>query len=150
MWKTMGKTMKVNAGDKTFDLKEDRKLFTCMLLVSKSRPNVNLEEKIGRYELSVVPRSMFATDGTMFHCSQKSSLMHILEGLPTDQNKTVTGTEDLESRECPRIPTKFDVAVVDTMAEVQSLDKPDFITSCLQLASHFTKRILDEYGTVDD
>ena len=44
----------VKIGDKIVDLKEDHKLFSCMLLVSKSRPDINLQETVSKYELSVV------------------------------------------------------------------------------------------------
>ena len=67
------------------ELKEDRSLFARMLVVCKSTPNINLKESIGKYEFSVVPRSLFAADGTMLHCSMKSKLMTILEKLPLDE-----------------------------------------------------------------
>ena len=64
------------------ELKEDRSLFARMLVVCKSRPDINLKESIGKYEFSVVPRFLFAADGTMLHCSMKSKLMTILENSP--------------------------------------------------------------------
>ena len=42
-WKTTGKRLKVTVGDK----KEDRSLFARMLLVLKSRPEINIAEIIG-------------------------------------------------------------------------------------------------------
>jgi hypothetical protein len=72
------KKTKVTTGDKIVELQEDRSLFGRMLVISKSRQEINLKETVGKYELSVVPRAMFAADGTMFHCSSKSSLMDIL------------------------------------------------------------------------
>ena len=84
MWKDMGKKMKLFVGDKVLELQEDRSLFARIVVVCKSRPEINLKEAIGQYEISVVPRSLFAADGTMHHCSMKSSLMTILETLPVD------------------------------------------------------------------
>ena len=80
--------MKLSLGQKVMELKEDRSLFVRLLLVSKSRPEINLEDAVGRHELSFVPRSMFAADGEMLHCHTKSNLMAILESLPdsTDNN----------------------------------------------------------------
>ncbi|MGH0128235.1 UNVERIFIED_CONTAM: hypothetical protein FKN15_033791 [Acipenser sinensis] len=78
--------MRVNTGDKMVELKEDRNLFARMLLVSKSRPEINLEETVERHELSVVPRSMFAAYGAMLHSQVKSSLMAILEKLPKGED----------------------------------------------------------------
>ena len=70
------------------ELKEDQSLFARLLLVSRSRPEINLEDAVGRHEFSVVPRSMFAADGEMLHCHTKSNLMVSLESLPgsTDNN----------------------------------------------------------------
>ena len=48
-------------------------------MVGKGRPEIDLKEAIGQHEFSVVPRALFANDGTMFPCSMKSSLMSTLE-----------------------------------------------------------------------
>ena len=148
-WKTTGKRVKINTGDKIVELKEDRKLFTRMLLVSKSRPNINLEETIGRHELSVVPRSMFAADGTMLHCHVKSNLMAILEKLPRNDTDKDSGLRDSEE-ELEDMPAPVKVAVVDAMADVQSLQKLENITNCSQLADQFTNRILERYKDADE
>ena len=84
-----------------------------MLLVSKSKPEINVEETVGKHELSVVPRS----------------LMAILENLPT-QEETVSetaehqGVQGHSSNDEIDIP-ELNVALVDAMAEVQALDKPE-------------------------
>ena len=133
------------------ELKEDHKLFTRMLLVSKSRPNINLEETIGRHELSVVPRSMFAADGTMLHCHVKSNLMAILEKLPRNDTDKDSGLRDSEEElEDMPAPAPVKVAVVDAMADVQSLQKLENITNCSQLADQFTNRILERYKDADE
>ena len=74
-WKTSAKVVQLNLEQKVVELKEDRNLFVRLLLVAKSRPDINLEEAVGSHELSVVPRSLFAPDGHMLHCSAKSVLM---------------------------------------------------------------------------
>ena len=74
-WKSSLKETKLKVGDKTVELKEDRGLFARMLIVANSRPEISLEDTIGKYELSVVPRALFAADGSMHHCSEKSQLM---------------------------------------------------------------------------
>ncbi|CAH3111668.1 unnamed protein product [Porites lobata] len=99
-------------------------------MVCKSRPEIDIQEAVGLYEFTVVPRSLFARDGTMLHCSCKSALMHILEkaGGPSSNTQEITAG--------------FKVAIVDGMAEVQSLDKPEWIKNCRDLAEHFTNRLL--------
>ena len=73
------KETKIKVVEKTVELKEDMGLFARMLIVANSRPEISLENKIGTYELSVIPRALFAADGSMHHCSEKSQLMTILE-----------------------------------------------------------------------
>ena len=64
---------------KDVELQEDRNVFALLMMVSKSLPEIDIREAIGQHEFSVIPRSLFANDGTMFHCSMKSALMSILE-----------------------------------------------------------------------
>ena len=53
--------------DKIVELKEDRSLFARLLIVARSRPEINLQEAIGRYGFSSLPCSMFALNGTLMH-----------------------------------------------------------------------------------
>lgn len=124
----------MKARDLVMELKEDRNLFARCAIICKDRPDVNIKEAVGKFEFTVVPRSMFAPDGTMLHCSTKSNLLHILEEMK-DASMTT---------ECT--PAEHKVCVVDGMAEVQALDKPDWITNCGHLAEHFANRILNKYS----
>ena len=72
-WKSNGKVIKVKTVKRVVELKEDRSLFARVMMVSKSRPDVDIKEAIGLYEFTVVPRSLLASDGTMMHCSCKST-----------------------------------------------------------------------------
>jgi len=81
-WKTRLKVVQVTAADKIVEFQEDRSLFARMMMVCKSRPEIDIKETVGQYEFSVHPRSiLFAADCTMLHCSSKSNLMNILEKL---------------------------------------------------------------------
>ena len=80
-WRSTTKTLKVKINENVVELKEDRSLFARMCVVAKSRPEIDLKEAISQYEFNLVPRSMFAADGSMFHCPSKSVLMNILEKL---------------------------------------------------------------------
>lgn len=42
------------------------------------------------------------------------------------------------------------VSIVDGMAEVQALEKPDWIKTCSDLANHFTVTIFDKYKEADE
>ena len=96
---------------------------------------------IGQYELSVVPRSMFAVDGSMLHCQLKSSLLHIMENFPKVTERVQRLSEVVSSSS---VVTYVDnsVAIVDAMAELQSFDKPDCIKNCRQLADKFTSQMI--------
>jgi len=85
-WKTNAKVLKVTTKEKVVELREDRSLFARMMMVCKSRPEINIKETVGQYEFSLVPSSLFAADGSMLHCSSKSALLAILEKLNSENN----------------------------------------------------------------
>ena len=116
-----------------------------MMVICKSRPE-KLKEAMGVYEFSVVPRSMFAADGNMLHCSTKSALMSILEKLSS--NRSVEQAEPTD--QLANADVQMKVSIVDGMAEVQALDKPDWIKTCSDLADHFTVTIFDKYRDADE
>ena len=115
-----------------------------MMLICKSRPEIDIKEAVGVYEFSVVPRSMFAADGNMLHCSAKSALMSILEKLPSD--RPVEQAEPTDQL----VNAGGQIKVVDGMAEVQALEKPDWIKTCSDLADHFTVTIFLKYREADE
>ena len=122
-WKTNAKKVKVSSKEKLIELREDRSLFGRMMMECQCRPDIDIKETIGLYELALVPRSMFAPDGSMLHCSSKSALMAILEKLPSrspDQRGSDSTTTDT-------VGPHLKVIVTDGMAELQCLDKPDWV-----------------------
>lgn len=138
------KKVQIKMKDTILELKQDRDLFARMLIVARSRPQVDVCDTISNYELSVVPRSMFAPDGTMLHCSQKSKLMELLESLPDNSQHEYRQSDVVESMQ-PNISGS--VAIIDAMAELQALDKPTHIKTCSDLADHFISRIKKKYCT---
>ena len=77
----MAKTT-IKVGDKVIKLREERQLFARFLVIQQSRPDLvpKLSSTIGEFEMAVVPRSMFANDGSLLVCKEKSNLMTVLEG----------------------------------------------------------------------
>ena len=120
----------VSLKDKVVELQQDRNVFARLMMVAKSRPEIDIRLAIGQLEFSVVPRSLFANDGTMFHCSMKSTLTSILE--KTGESLDTSGTNDSVASSAPSTIT---VGIIDRMAELQSLDKPHWVSSCEQLAN---------------
>ena len=137
-WRSSGKKVMVALKDKVVELTEDRNLFVRLMMVAKSRPEIDIKEAIKQYEFSVVPRYLFAKDGTLLPCSMKSALMSILDEIGVSL--------ELPASSAP--PTKT-VAVVDGMAELQSLDKPKWVNNCEQLAKHFNDCLFHKYRESD-
>ena len=61
-FETVSKAIKTKVGEKIVQLKEERTLLSRFLIAARKRPELELEETIGNYEFSVVPKSMFAQD----------------------------------------------------------------------------------------
>ena len=74
----MAKEIKIPCTGETVEMQEDRNLFAGEMVICKSRPEIDIKEAVVTYEFRVVPRSMFAADGTVLQCPAKSALMHIL------------------------------------------------------------------------
>ena len=111
----------MKTADQVIELKEVRSLFAHLVLICKSRPKVGIKEAVGMYEVSVAEiRSLFAPDGTMLHCSCKSSQAGFLWRCNI--------WSQYRAHRCAR-----QGANVAQIAEIQSLGKPDFIKPCNRL-----------------
>ena len=96
--------------NKVVGLQEDRCLLARIIMVSKSRTEINIAEAVEVYEFSLVPQSLFASDGSMLRCSTKSALMNAIEKHVNRENSTT------EYRVAPSMQGK--VSIVDGMAEL--------------------------------
>ena len=73
---------KLRIGEKVIKLREERQLVGRFLIIQASRPELvpKLDKTIGRFEMSVIPRSLCNIDGTLYIPTDKASLMHAIEG----------------------------------------------------------------------
>ena len=55
-----------------------------MLIVARSRPEINLKVSIGQHEFTSLPRALFTVSGELIPCTDKSKLMAVLEALPNE------------------------------------------------------------------
>ena len=140
--------MKVKINENVVELKEDRSLCARMCVAAKSRPEIDLKEAIGQYEFNLVPRSMFAADGSMLHCPSKSSLINIVEKL--NSTPPAENTVSQNSSRFPQPPVQKKVCIIDGMAEVQALNKPGTIKYCSDLAAHFVVHLFNKYSERDE
>ena len=145
-WKSNAKKVKVSTKERIIELREDRSLFARMMMVCRSRPEIDFKQTIGLYEFTLVPRSLFAPDGAMLRCSNNSTLMAILERMPStsSESSSDTTTSTLSTR------PSLVVNIIDGMAELQSVDKPGWVHNCAQLADHFIATLDLKYGTTGE
>jgi len=131
-WKSARKSMKHKVADQVVELKDVRSLFARMLIVARSRPEMNLKESIGQHEFTSFPRALFTVSGELLPCTYKIKLMAVLQDLP---NKIIV---DLQPEDDIIPLTPRNATVIDGMAIVQAMGKPPWVKTCAQLADHFT------------
>ena len=104
------------------------------LIIQGSRPElvIKLEETIGNFEMSVVPRALCSVDGSLYIPTDKSSLMHAIEGTT---GSPVTTEEQVDS------PSHTRVLVIDAMAVLQGLKKTASMQTLTDLIHAYTHRI---------
>ena len=73
---------------KLIKLREDHQLLARFLVVQQSRPGMiqSLGDTIGKYEFSVMPHSLFTSDGLLLIPTDKSSFIHAIEAHETEPN----------------------------------------------------------------
>ena len=76
-----------------------------------------------------MPRSLFAADDRMLHCSAKSKFMDILEKLSSAETSNVAPPDIPQPNKC--------FAIINTMADVHQWTKPSWIKTCKDLSAHF-------------
>ena len=86
-WTSSSKNIKAKVGNRVLELKVNCSLFERMEIVARSIPETYMAYKISLYELTGVPRSLFAPDGSLLPSQDKSKLMPILEALPGESNE---------------------------------------------------------------
>ena len=129
--------MKVRIGDKVIKLREERELLGRFLIVQGSRPGLvrKLEETIGEYEMSTVPRSLCAVDGSLYIPADKASLMHAVE------DATVESLDVLPVPGIVQEDPPVKVLIIDTMAVLQSMTNTPKLLKLSHLQDAFNKRI---------
>jgi hypothetical protein len=132
-----GAKVRVRIQDKVVKLKEERDLLGRCLIIQRSRPELvpNLEIIIGTYELSSVPRSLCATDGSLNIPTDKASLLHALE---PPKGQPCSDGNDTSDR-----PTLKKVLIIDAMAVLQGITKTPAMLRLSDYLQIFIKRIED-------
>ena len=118
------KKTKIMLRDKSIDLKETKDLYGRLMILTKSSHDVDQMDAIGNYEFSLTPRALFAPNGDLLPCLDKSKLIHLL--LKHGENNTVAEDQQAASALAPtsaevHSSTVIKIAVVDAMVLVQKL-----------------------------
>ena len=109
-------------------IKEERKLMNRLLVASRTRPDIDLQFRLSKYEFSVTPPSLLSPDGSLHSTKDKSVIAEELFKLQVD--------EEIESEPMGTHIRK--VAVADGMAFVNKVNiKKNHIRNCEEFASCF-------------
>ena len=164
-FKSANAMTEIRMGDQVVKIKEERGLLQRFIVISRSRPELNLKECIGTYEFGVVPRSLFASDGSLLLAYDKASILHHLEKLDSNRQQDqadrneATGSEPSDNQAI-QVPlqvadtavehTNVDlteessahrVIIIDGMAVVNSVSKTEQMKTCQDFADAFLQII---------
>ena len=125
----MGK-QKVRVRDKVIKLREERQLLARFLVIHQPRPELvpKIPATIGDYEVSVIPRSLFATDGSLLIPTDESCIMNAVENRDTtdeDSDDIFAVQDDTDAAEKEVLLFRDDglnesVIIFDAMGILQS------------------------------
>ena len=152
-FKSANAMAEIRIGDNVVKIKEERGLLQRFIVISRSRPELDLKECIGTYEFGVVPRSLFASDGSLLLAYDKASVLHHLEKLDTtqhvqaDRNGT-TGSEVSDDQAMQVSSHK--VIIIDGMAVVNSVTKTEQMKTCQNFADAFLQIICNMAAQFDE
>ena len=123
MFRSANKKTTIKLRDKTVDLKETKDLYGRLMVLARSSRDINQKEAIGNYEFTLTPRALFAPDGTILRCMDKSKLIHLLnkltttQPLPQDDELPEDGMDTTQN-----VPSRK-IALVDGMVLLQQMAK---------------------------
>ena len=101
-FKTSNAMIEINAGGKLIKIKEERGLLQRLIVISRIRPQLDMKECIGTYEFGVVPRSLFASDGTVLLAYDKAKILHHMQ-LFVSNEQPVSRSRKLQPWKHPRV-----------------------------------------------
>ena len=107
------------------------------MIAARSRGEMDLKLYLGTYEFSVVPRSLFAADGTLYSCQDKS--------------KVAKALYDLQVEETPAPSNDKKVIIFNGMAVVNRISiKKMKLKTCRNFAEKFVEIIYDDSNGYDE
>ena len=141
---TCQKKTKCTLSNKLVKLREDRQLLARFLVVQQSRPTMiaSLQDTIGTYEFSVIPRSLFSSDGLLPLPNDKSAIIHCIEEYQLKQaNQPEGDITALPDRQNGSEEDRYNICITDAMAVVQAITKATTMVYCSDFAQAFIHSI---------
>ena len=71
-FKSTSKQINVNVVDRMVKLQQERRLMKKLVVISRTRPELDVAELFTKHEFSVVPMSLFDSQGKLWRCNDKS------------------------------------------------------------------------------
>ena len=149
----------MKAGDKLIKIKKERGLLQRFIVAARSRPDLDLKKYIGKYEFGLIPRSLFASDGSLLLAYDKAKVFNHLEALIKDGERVLQGGEngapvegrslaaELQNTEIEGCiegdQESYKVLLIDAMALVNSINKTDQIIYCSDFANAFIEKLIN-------
>ena len=115
------------------------------MVLARSNRVIDLKNAGGNYEFIRTPRALFAPDGFILPCTDKSKLIHYLEKLGKNNEihenaQAPVYEEHVDEAETSSAPTKSPkIAIVDVMVLVQQLANK---TGTISTVKYFNDRFL--------
>ena len=135
------KRVTVSVNKQLVQVREERKLMTRLLVVSRTRPDIDLPKYLGMYEFSVVPRSLFTTDGTR----------QMINLIAVELRKSQIVEENEESVEESSSNRARKVIIFDGKAIVNRVNiRKQKIENCAEFAEQFVNIIKREASGFDE
>ena len=109
---------------------------------SETSRDINQKDASGNHKFILTPRALFAPDGTILPCLDKSKLIHLLNKLATAETPQEDQQPENRMDTTPDAPSRK-IALVEGMVLVQQMaKKPATIVTIIDLSECFNDRLM--------
>ena len=123
------------------------------MILARSNRDIDQKQAIGKHKFMLTPRALFAPNGAMLPCTEKSKLIHLLEKLreaePHAANASglqgdAVSLETIDFTHTEGDPSRK-IVLVDSMMLVQQLTKkPATVVTVKDLHECFNTRLMSQ------
>ena len=161
MYMSTNKKQTVKVRDQSVDLKETKDLYGRFMVLARSSRDIDQKNAIRNYEFTLTPRALFAPDGSVLPCTDKSKLIHCLQhlvetnGTQQDTQEPVSGGQRVDTADTELVSSASHmsqkIAIVDGMVLVQKMTKKTgTITTVKDLGQHFNDKLMTLTAEFDE